>query len=176
MRIVSNNFPCRNIIYFNQRHELHKSCIRMHKPAKSYCETFPISSPCEWLETFIRLAKGPSFSNSIFRYDNFSMTWGLFNSAKCDKLNVFITEPGNLPGVKKSLKQFYDNLLIADVHFVINSLFIGKRHNQTWIAKPDGPPWEIYGPKLKLNLFKHYSGPKIWPLVIKLIPRSADTF
>ena len=139
MRIVSKNFPCRNIIYFNQHHELHKSCSNLPKTAKSYCETFPMSSPCEWLETFVRLAKGPSFLNSIFRYDNFSITWVLFNSAECDKLNVFITEPGK----QKSLKQFYDNLLIADVLFVINSLFIRKSNNQTRITKPDGHPWKI---------------------------------
>ena len=124
MRIVSKNFPYSYIIFFNQHHELHKSCSRIHKTAKSYCETFPVSSSCEWLETFIRLAKGPSFSNSIFRYDNFSITWVLFHTAECDKLNVFITEPGK----QKSLKQFYDNLLIADLLFVINSLFIRKSH------------------------------------------------
>ena len=145
MRIVSKNFPCRNIIFFNQHHELHKSCSRIHKTTRSYCETFPLSSPCEWLETFIRLAKGPSFSNAIFGYDNFSITWVLFNSAEFDKLDVFITEPGK----QKSLKQFYDNLLIADVLFVINSLFIGKSHNQTRITKPDGHPLEMYGPGQK---------------------------
>ena len=145
MRIVSKNFPCRNIIYFNQHHELHKSCSRMHKTAKSYYETFPVSSPCEWLETFIRLAKGPSFSNAIFEYDNFSITWVLFNSAKCDKLKFSIYKSR-----KKIIWQFTHSTNTCTLRHKL-ALYnkFGKNHNQTGINKPDGPPWKIYRPELK---------------------------
>ena len=95
--------------------------------------------------------------------DNFFITWVLFNSAECDKLNVFITEPGK----QKSLKQFYDNWLIADVLFVINSLFIRKSNNQTRITKPDGHPWKISWAKIIRSLIyaKKYF-PNLWSFTV----------